>query len=405
MRRFFEVLVARRGLILVLALGLVAGGLLNLRNLAIDATPDISPKQVLVLTEARGLGPLEVERLVTFPIENQMSGLALLKDVRSTSRYGLSAIYVTFEEGADVQAARAQVFERLQQAQKMMPPGVGTPTEGPLATGLGEVLEFELRGPGYTPMQLYQMLQWRIVPKLRLVPGIADVNIYGGQLQTFSIQVSPERLLARGLTLPQVFAEVESNNATRGGAYIDHGDEQQIVRGMALAQSREDLAAIVLKVAPGGTPVTVGDVANVVMAPQTRLGAVTHDGVGETVLGVADMQYGLNASEVLPPLKAAIAELQKTLPEGVEIHTFYDRSDLIQRAIGTVAHNLGEGALLVVVVLLLMLGNLRAGLIVAAVIPMAMLIAFAGMRALGISGNLLSLGAIDFGLVVDGPWC
>lgn len=403
MEGLFGALVARRWLVLALALGVLAAGWFNLQQLAIDAVPDISPKQVLILTEATGLGPLEVERLVTVPIETQMGGLPLLKDVRSTSRFGLSAVYVTFDDAADVQTARAEVFERLQQAQATMPPGVGTPTEGPFATGLGEVLEFELRGPGFTAMQLYQLLRYKIVPQLRLVPGIVEVNIYGGELKTFEVQVSPERLRAQGITLPTLFAAIEANNTTQGGAYIERNDEQQIVRGLALAQGGDDIASIVLKTAPaGGVPVTVGDVAEVKLAPKVRLGAVTHDGKGETILGVADMQYGLNASAVLGPLKAKIAEVQKTLPPGVEIATFYDRSDLIKRAISTVEHNLGEGALLVVAILLLMLGNFRAGLIVATVIPLAMMMAFAGMRVFGISGNLMSLGALDFGLIVDG---
>ncbi len=402
MQGFFEALVRRRWLVMVLALGVVAGGWFNLRQLAIDAVPDISPKQVMILTEATGLGPLEVERLVSFPIETSVTGLPMLKGVRSTSRFGLSAVYVTFEDGADVQAARAQVAERLQQAQAMLPPGMGTPTLGPFATGLGEILEFELRGPGFTPMELYQMLQWRIVPQLRLVPGIAEVNIYGGALQTYEVQVDPDRLRAQGITLPQLYSAIESNNATRGGASVYHGDEQQIVRGLALAQSIGDISGIVLKAAPGGIPVTVGNVAEVRMAPKVRLGAVTHDGEGETILGVADMQFGLNASEVLPGLKAGIAKVQATLPPGVKIDVFYDRSDLIGRAINTVEHNLGEGALLVVAILLLMLGNFRAGLIVATVIPISMMMAFVGMRVLGISGNLMSLGALDFGLIVDG---
>ncbi len=403
METFFAALVARRWLVIVFAALVMVAGWFNLQQLAIDAVPDISPKQVMILTEANGLGPLEVERLVTIPIEMQMTGLPLLKDVRSKSSFGLSAVYVTFTDGADVQTARAQVFERLQQAQAMMPPGVGTPTEGPFATGLGEILEFELRGPGYTPMQLYQILQYRIVPQLRLVPGIVAVDIYGGELQTYEVQVSPERLRAVGISLPQVFAAIEANNVARGGATIEHNDEQEIVRGLALAKSQSDIASIVLKTAPGGgIPITVGDVGEVKLAPKFRLGAVTHDGQGETILGVADMQYGLNASAVLGPLKAKMAEVQKTLPPGVEMHAFYDRSDLIRRAIGTVEHNLGEGALLVVGILLLMLGNVRAGLIVAAVIPLAMMMAFAGMRAFGVSGNLMSLGALDFGLIVDG---
>lgn len=402
MEPFFASLVKQRGLLLVLALALACAGWLNLRGLAIDAVPDISPKQVMILTEAQGLGPLEVERLVTIPIETQMAGLPKLQDVRSTSRFGLSAVYVTFDENADVQTARAEVFERLQRASEMMPPGVGTPHEGPFATGLGEILEFELRGPGYTPMQLYQTMQWKIVPQLSLVPGIVAVDIYGGDLQTYEVAVSPARLRAENISFAQVFSAIEANNATRGGAYVDHGDDQEIVRGLALAQSREDIANIVVKTTPQGVPVRIGDVADLRMAPKIRMGAVTHDGQGETIVGVADMQYGLNASEVLPPLKAKIAAMQEKLPPGMRIHIFYDRSNLIQRAIHTVAHNLAEGAILVIVVLMLVLGNIRAGLIVAAVIPLSMMIAFAGMRAFGISGNLMSLGAIDFGLIVDG---
>lgn len=402
MERFFAALVSRRGLLLALAAMLAVAGWMNLRQLAIDAVPDISPKQVMILTEAKGLGALEVERLVTIPIEIQMAGLPKLTDVRSTSRFGLSAVYVTFADDADVQTARAQVFERLQQAAEMMPPGVGTPHEGPFATGLGEILEFELRGPGYTPMQLYHMMQWTIVPQLTLVPGLVAVNIYGGDLQTYEVAVSPLRLRAEGISLTQLYAAIEANNATRGGAYVDHGDDQEIVRGLALAQSKDDIANIVLKATPGGTPVRIADVADVRMAPKVRLGAVTHNGEGETIVGVADMQYGLNASEVLPPLKAKIAEVQAKLPPGMQIKVFYDRSDLIQRAIHTVEHNLAEGAVLVIIVLMLVLGNVRAGLIVAAVIPFSMMIAFAGMRMFGISGNLMSLGAIDFGLIVDG---
>ncbi len=403
MRGYFAALVSRRWLVLILALALIVGGWINLQHLAIDAVPDISPKQVMILTEAQGLGPLEVERLVTFPVESQMVGLPLLKDVRSTSRFGLSAVYLTFKDKADAQTARAEVAERLPRARAMMPPGVGTPEEGPFATGLGEILEFELRGPGYTPMQLYQILHWQLVPQLRLVPGIVNVDIYGGELQTYEVRVSPLRMQAQGISLPRLFQAIQSNNTTRGGAYIERGDEQEIVRGLALAQSKADIAAIAIKTpSGGGVPITVGDVADVRMAPKVRLGAVTHDGAGETIVGVADMQYGLNASEVLPPLKAKLAELQTRLPAGVQIHVFYDRSNLIRRAIHTVAHNLIEGALLVVGILLLMLGSFRAGLIVAAVIPLSMMIAFAGMRGFGISGNLMSLGAIDFGLIVDG---
>ena len=402
MKGFFAAIVARRWLVIVLALVLVAGGIWNMFQLPIDAVPDISPKQVLVLTRANGLGPLEVEKLITIPIEREMTGLPMLQDVRSLSRFGLSAVYVTFEAGADVEIGRARVFQRLQRARAMMPPGVGTPDEGPLTTGLGEIMEFELRGPGYTPMRLHQILEYQIVPRLRLVPGVVNVDIYGGELQTYEVRVDPSRMRAQGITMPQLFAAIRDNNVDRGGAYIERGDQQEVVRGLAMVQSKGDIANIVLRSSADGAPTLVRDVASVVMAPKVRLGAATHDGIGETIIGVVEMQYGLNSSQVLPPLKAGIAEVQKLLPKGVAIDIFYDRSSLVGRAINTIAHNLIEGALFVIVILLLMLGGIRAGLIVAAVIPIAMMIAFAGMRVFGIPANLMSLGAIDFGLVVDG---
>ena len=400
--RFFEAVVARRWLVLVLALAVIAGGALNLRGFAVDAVPDISPKQVMILTVAPGLGPLEAERLVTFPVENAMAGIPGATDIRSTTRFGVSAVYVTFTDGTDIGTARSMVLERLVQAKEMLPPGVGSPQMGPMATGLGEVYQFEVRGPGHSPMELRQVLQWTVAPKLRLVPGITDVNIYGGQLRTFEVRIGTEALRARGLSLQQVFAALADNNATRGGAYIERGDEQQVVRGMALASGPADIAAVVLATAPDGTPVTVGTLGEVVEAPKVRLGAVTHDGQGETVVGIALMQYGDNASQVIAGVKAAVDEIGKQLPPGIELRPYYDRSDLVDRTISTVEHNLLEGAVLVVAVLLLVLGNLRAGLIVAVAIPVSMLMAFAGMRAFGLSGNLMSLGAIDFGLVVDG---
>ena len=402
MRSFFQLVAARRGLVLALAVLLATGGVVNLGGLSVDAVPDISPKQVMVLTQAKGLGPLEAERLVTFPIENAMAGIPDMKAIRSTSRFGLSAVYVTFRDGVDVNTARTLVAERLKTAVANMPPGVGTPQMGPVATGLGEVYQFEVVGPGYTPMQLRRILQWQIAPKLKLVPGVTDVNIYGGQLETFELQIHADALRRYGLTLQQVFDAVQTNNAARGGAYIDHDDEQQIVRGLGLVKDPHDLGDIVLATGPGGVPITVATVGDVVRAPMVRLGAVTHDGVGETVVGVALMLYGDNASDVVTAIKAEVGKIGAQLPPGVAIKPYYDRSGLVGRTIHTVEHNLLEGAVLVIAVLLLTLGDLRAGLIVASAIPLSMLIAFAGMRFFGISANLMSLGAIDFGLIVDG---
>ncbi|WP_449410326.1 efflux RND transporter permease subunit [Methylobacterium komagatae] len=402
MRSWFALLVRRRVLVLMIALAAAAGGVANLRGLSIDAVPDISPKQVMILTLSPGLGPLEVERLVTFPVENAMAGAPGLSNVRSTSRAGVSAVYVTFDDSVSIVSARAEVFQRLPQAKNLMPAGVGDPQMGPMATGLGEIYQFELRGPAYTPMQLKRLLQWTIAPKLKLTPGIADVNIYGGQMPTDEVRVSAEALRRYGVTLAQVYTALADNNAARGGAYIEHNDQQQVIRGLGLAKSPEDIANIVVATGPGGVPVTLGTLGSVQEAPKVRLGAVTHDAQGETVVGIAMMRYGENASAVVEDVKKTIADLRKQLPPGVEIVPYYDRSALVDRTIHTVEHNLLEGAVLVIVVLLLLLGNLRAGLIVAAAIPLSMLMAFAGMRLLGLSGNLMSLGAIDFGLIVDG---
>ncbi|MGU3468372.1 efflux RND transporter permease subunit [Methylobacterium sp. C33D] len=402
MRSWFALLVRRRFLVLMIALAAAAGGVANLEGLSIDAVPDISPKQVMILTLSPGLGALEVERLVTFPVENAMAGAPSLTGIRSTSRAGVSAVYVTFADGMSITEARSQVFQRLPTAKGMMPAGVGDPQMGPMATGLGEIYQFELRGPAYTPMQLRRTLQWTIAPKLKLTPGIADVNIYGGQMPTYEVRVSADALRRYGVGLAQVFTALTDNNAARGGAYIEHNDQQETIRGLGLAKGPEDIANIVVATGPGGVPVTLGTLGQVVEAPKVRLGAVTHDAQGETVVGIAMMQLGENASAVVGQVKKTIDDLRPQLPPGMEIVPYYDRSALVDRTIHTVEHNLLEGAVLVIVVLLLLLGNLRAGLIVAAAIPLAMLMAFAGMRLLGLSGNLMSLGAIDFGLIVDG---
>jgi heavy metal efflux system protein len=402
MKAWFALLVRRRVLVLVVALAAAAGGIANLEGLSIDAVPDISPKQVMILTLSPGLGPLEVERLVTFPVENAMAGAPGLTGVRSTSRAGVSAVYVTFADSVPITEARAQVFQRLPAARSTMPAGVGDPQMGPMATGLGEIYQFELRGPAYTPMQLRRTLQWTIAPKLKLTPGIADVNIYGGQMPTYEVRVSADALRRYGVTLAQVFTALADNNAARGGAYIEHNDQQEVIRGLGLAKGPDDIANIVVATGPGGVPVTLATLGSVAEAPKVRLGAVTHDAAGETVVGIALMQIGDNASAVVAQVKQTIDDLRPQLPPGMEIVPYYDRSALVDRTIHTVAHNLLEGAVLVIVVLLLLLGNLRAGLIVAAAIPLSMLMAFAGMRLLGLSGNLMSLGAIDFGLIVDG---
>jgi cobalt-zinc-cadmium resistance protein CzcA len=399
---WFDMLVRRRWLVITLAIAGLIAGVINLRNLSVDAVPDISPKQVMILTVSPGLGPLEIERLVTFPVEAAMGGMAGLAGIRSISRYGVSAVYVSFDDAMEINEARSQVYQRLAIAKTTMPPGVGEPQMGPMATGLGEVYQFELRGPGYSPMALRRILQWTIAPKLKLVQGVADLNIYGGELPTYEVQVSNDALRRFNLALPQVYAALTANNAAKGGAYLERNDQQQVIRGLGLVKTIDDLKTIVVSTGPNGTPITIGDLGRVVEAPKVRLGAVTHDGKGETVVGIALMQFGENASAVVARVKDAVIDIQKQLPPGIEITPYYDRSGLVGHTLTTVAHNLAEGAALVVFVLLLMLGNLRAGLIVAAAIPLSMLGAVAGMRLLGLSGNLMSLGAIDFGLIIDG---
>ena len=402
MNAWFALLIRRRWLVVILALAGAVGGIVNLEGLSIDAVPDVSPKQVMVLTLSPGLGPLEVERLVSFPVENAMAGAPGLSGIRSTSRYGVSAVYVTFDDAMSITEARSQVFQRLPLAKTMMPAGVGDPEMGPMATGLGEIYQFEVRGPGYSPMALKRILQWTIAPKLKLTPGIADVNVYGGQMPTYEVRIAAESLHRYGVTMAQVYTALSENNAARGGAYIEHNDQQEVIRGLGLAKDTKDLANIVVTTGPGGVPVTVATLGEVVEAPKVRLGAVTHDAAGETVVGIAMMQQGENASAVVVAVKQTIEALRPQLPPGVDIVPYYDRSTLVARTIRTVEHNLMEGAVLVIVVLLLLLGNLRAGLVVAAAIPLSMLMAFAGMRLFGLSGNLMSLGAIDFGLIVDG---
>ena len=402
----FDTLIAfsirHRALVLLLTALLIGLGLNALRQLPIDAVPDVTNVQVQILTSSPGLGPVEVERFITVPIESALGGLPDTTEVRSLSRFGLSVVTVVFKDGMDIYFARQLVQERLTSARESIPPGYGTPELGPLSSGLGEIYQFEVKGEGVGPMELRGILEWRISPRLRSVPGVVEVNAFGGELKTYEVQLDPTKLAAYGLSLQRVFEALEENNANAGGASIARGPEQVLIRGEGLVESLEDVADIVLAASPQGVPVLVRHVAEVRFAPQVRQGAVTRDGRGEAVTGIVMMRLGANSREVVEHVKQAVEAIRPTLPPGVTIDTFYDRTDLVRKTLHTVAGNLIEGGLLVIVVLFLMLRNLRAGLIVASAIPLCMLCAFIGMRALGISGNLMSLGAIDFGLIVDG---
>ena len=394
--------ITHRFLVLGSTILLIAAGLAALRNLPIDASPDVTNVQVQVLTSSPGLGPVEVERFITYPVELAMSGLPDVEEVRSVSKFGLSVVTIVFDDAVDVYFARQLVGERLGQAREEIPPGYGNPELGPISTGLGEIYQFEVKGENQSPMELRSILEWQIAPRLRQVPGVVEVNAFGGELKTYEVQVDPERLLAYDVSLDRIFDALEGSNANVGGAYIQSRGEQVLVRGEGLITSLDDIRAVVLRATEQGTPITVGDVADVRFAPMVRQGAVTRDGRGEVVTGIAMMLQGANARTVVQDVKRAVAQIQPSLPAGVTIDPFYDRTELVQKTIHTVAKNLIEGGLLVIVVLFLVLRNLRAGLIVASAIPLAMLVAFLGMRWFGVSGNLMSLGAIDFGLVVDG---
>ncbi|MCS6317013.1 MAG: efflux RND transporter permease subunit [Nitrospira sp.] len=380
----------------------IATGIWSFANLTIDAVPDLTPVQVQVLTRAPALGPVEVEQFVTFPIEASLNGLPALRELRSVSRYGLSAVTAIFDDQTDIYRARQFVTERLAQAMERIPAEYGRPAMGPLTTGLGEVYQFTVKGPGYSPMALRTLLQWDIGMKLRAVPGVVEVNIWGGEPQQFHVIVDPSKLLSFKLTMKEVFDALQRNNAIAGGGYIEHQREQLLIRGEALATQVSDLARIVVAHGSGGVPVYIADVAEVKEGAGLRIGAATAMGEGETVIGMVQMLAGENAQQVVTRVKARVQEIRAALPPGITIEPYYDRTIFVSKVMITVRNNLIEGGLLVIAVLFLFLGDLRAGLIVASAIPLAMLIAFTGMMQAGLSGNLMSLGAIDFGLLVDG---
>lgn len=399
--KLIEFSLANRFIVLVVTLLMAAGGVYSALHLPIDAVPDMTNVQVQVVTDAGFLSPVEVERYVTYPVEIAMGGLPKVEEVRSVSKFGISVVTIVFEEGTDLYWARQLVTERITAAAADIPPGYGTPQLGPLATALGEILQFEVRGSDYTPMQLRTMLEWEIAPRMREVLGVTEINTHGGFYKTFEVQPNPDRLNSYGISLEDLFQRIQANNSTAGGGYVVHNQEQRFIRGQALLKNQYDIENIVVRHSPGSTPILVRDVAEVKIEPMTRQGAVTRDGRGEAVTGLVMMLIGENSREVVTAAKARLEEIQKTLPVGVTLEITYDRSSLISRTLRTVMTNLVEGGILVIVVLLVMLGSFRAGLIVALAIPLSMLFATNLMAATGITASLMSLGAIDFGLIVD----
>jgi cobalt-zinc-cadmium resistance protein CzcA len=396
-----------RFLVIALFCLLAIAGVVSALLIPIDAVPDMTNTQVLVLTEAPGLSPLEVERLVTNRVENAMAGLPEITELRSVSKLGISSVTIVFQENTDLYRARNLVNERITRVASELLPGHGPPELGVLATALGEVLQFEVRSVGESgrpvrsAMELRSLLEWQIAPQLRQVPGVTDINSIGGYYKTFEIQLDPNRMASERVGLADVLAALPRNNASAGGGYIVHEGEQRFIRVDALLTGQAEIEDVVVKASDGDAPVRVKDIAHVAIAPLTRQGAATRDGRGEIVSGMVIMLLGENSRTVVQRAKERLAEIQETLPADVKLEILYDRAELIQRTLHTVVHNLVEGGVLVIVVLLVLLGSWRAGLVVALAIPLSMLFASNIMLATGITASLMSLGAIDFGLIVD----
>ena len=388
-------------------LALVLWGGWSVTQLPIDAVPDITNNQVQVITSSPSLAAEDIERLVTFPVEVSLSNIPGLTEIRSFSRFGLSIVTVVFTDATDVYWARQQIAERLQNVVGQIPPGVGTPVMGPVTTGLGEIFQYTVSPKKgyesrYSLTDLRTIQDWTIRRGLLGTPGVADVSGFGGLLKQYEIAVDPDRLRSVGVTIADLFTALQQNNQNTGGAYIDKKPNAYFIRSDGLISSPDDIANIVIRLNDNKLPIYVRDVGQVHIGSAVRYGAVTRNGQGETVGALVMMIKGENSSAVIKRVKAKIAEIEKTLPEGVAIIPFLDRTKMVNSAIGTVERNLLEGAIIVIFVLVLLLGNFRAGFVVASVIPLALLFAIAMMNLFGISGNLMSLGAIDFGLIVDG---
>jgi cobalt-zinc-cadmium resistance protein CzcA len=378
----------------------VLGGILSFLRLPIDAFPDLTNNQVQILTEAPGMGPLEAEQAVTVPIESMMNGLPSVQQVRSMSKFGLSVVTVIFQDGVNIYFARQLVNERLQSARSRLPAGVN-PEMGPITTGMGEVYQYVVSGHGYSLTELKTLQDWQIKPQLRSVAGVNEVNTWGGFTQDYEVAVWPDKLAQYGLTLKDVFHALEANNVNFSGGIIAHGPEQYVVRGLGRMNSLEDIGNSLIK-KQGAAPIAVRNVASVSYGHAFRQGAITRDGQGEVVTGLVMMLKGENSRDVIQRVKAKMALIRRSLPEGVRIEPFYDQTRLVAQTIQTVQNNLLEGGVLVMAVLLFMLGNLRAALIVAVTIPLSLMFSFMGMKQLGLTANIMSLGALDFGMIVDG---
>ncbi len=396
--RLIDLCLRYRPIVILATAVLALIGLLSLARLPFDAFPDTTPVQVQVNTTAPALSPLEVERQITFPVEQAISGLPGLTEVRSISKFGFSQVTAIFNDNTDIYLARQVVSERL--ATTELPEGVGRPALGPVATGLGEVFQYVLHSETLSVRELHTLHHWVIRPQMVQVPGVAEINTWGGHEKQFHVIVDPQRLIKHDLTLDDVARVLQSGNRNVGGGVLDQAGEAQLIQGQGLVSGTSDLEAMVLATVDG-TPIHLHDVAEVREDHEIRRGAVTYQGHGEAVLGLGFMLTGENSRELTQKLEARLEQAKRSLPEGAELTEVYSRTDLVSKVLATVRTNLLEGALLVIAVLFMFLGNFRAGLIVALAIPLSMLFAFNAMLRFGIAGSLMSLGAIDFGLVID----
>src|SRR5574344_1198259 len=383
---------------------LIGGGIYSLHTINVDSTPDITNNQVQVITSAENLSTEDIEQFVTYPVELAMSNLPGVEDVRSISRFGLSVVTIVFKDNMGTYQPRQLVQEKLSEVKEQIPEGFGTPKMGPITTGLGEIFQYTLvpkDSSKYTPQELRTIQDWIVKRQMAMMPGVVEVNSFGGSIKQYEIALSSERLNAMNITISDVFESLKKNNINTGGAYIERDHMANFIRGEGLLKSIDDIKSIVVK-KENGIPILVSDVAeDVRFGEQVRYGAFTQDG-HEAVGGMILMLKGANSDKVVRSVKERIKSVQKSLPPGITIKPFLDRSNLIQRTTSTIGRNLIEGALIVIFVLVLLLGSIRGGIITASVIPLAVLFAFVLMRIFGVWANLMSLGAIDFGIIVDG---
>ena len=385
---------------------LLIGGIYAMLTLPIDAVPDITNNQVQIVTVSPTLAPQEVEQLITFPIEIAMSNIMNVEEIRSVSRFGLSLVTVVFKESVPTLDARQLINEQIQTVSGEIPSELGTPELMPITTGLGEIYQYVLKvAPGYEDkydaMELRTIQDWIVKRQLSGIPGIVEINSFGGYLKQYEVAVDPDALYSLNITIGDVYSALSSNNQNTGGSYIEKVNRAYYIRSEGMISSTKDIERIVIT-NRGGIPIHISDVGTVRFGAPKRFGAMTKDGEGECVGGIAMMLKGANANVVTKELEERVDKVQKMLPEGISVEPYLNRSELVNRNISTVVRNLIEGALIVFFVLIVFLGNIRAGLIVASVIPLAMLFGFIMMRIFGVSANLMSLGAIDFGIVVDG---